>query len=143
MYAKLCMTVVAALAAASQAKPHDHEGMPKYHPSAGYPGPFGPHGPYPTAGGAGPAPFPTGGPAPLPTRVPGPGSPGSGPSGSGEDVTTLTYTVGSGDHTSVVTTTIYRTRTHTNYHVSRLCPTEQHCKSDSIIDRLRQRKCYS
>ena len=122
MYSKLCIPVVAALAVVVQAgtdasKHTYHHGYDHHHhhfPSGIFPSglPFKPSGsaPFPTG-------VPTGGIFPTGTASGSGISGGSGPQQTGGP-TTLTYTLGSGDHTTVVTTTIYHTNTHTD--VSRL-----------------------
>lgn len=78
-----------------------------YQPSGSAPFPTGASGVFPTgASGV----FPTGAAAGTGTGV----SAGAGPEPTGDS--TLTYTIGSGDHTTVVTTTIHHMNTHT--HVS-------------------------
>lgn len=143
MYTKLSLAYVAALAVASGAA-REHKGHEQFHKHGArqFPGysrgplpsglaPFStgvvPSGaPYPTGSGAVPssAPISTGG-VPLTTAPPlttGGSGTGSSPSSAGgssevED-TTLTYTIGTGSSTIVITTTIRRTLYQTNTAVS-------------------------
>ena len=140
MYSKLSFAFVAALAVASEAS-LDHNAHEKLHKrNETFPGPSGSGAPLPP----GLAPFSTGlpipssGPAPsgaasstggvpLTTGAPlsagGTGS-GSSPSSAGSPEqsgdTTLTYTVGTGSSTTVITTTIHHTVYQTNTNVSAL-----------------------
>ncbi|KAG8527962.1 uncharacterized protein KY384_006878 [Bacidia gigantensis] len=86
-------------------------------PSTIYPSDTGKNGPI--------APYPTGGSsAPIGTGTAPGGTGSSGPSTittditSGGEAVTLTYTLGAGSSTTVVTTTIKNTKTQTNTHVS-------------------------
>ena len=141
MYSKLSLAFVAALAAAAQAESgaaeaseHRGHGHGKHHrPSGLFPSgrPYQPSGsaPFPTgvvSGGI----FPTG--TAAGTGVSG----GSGPEQTGD--TTLTYTIGAGDHTTVITTTIHHTNTHTD--VSRLCKAERYAPYP-LLTRITVRLC--
>ncbi len=121
MYSKASLALVSALAAIAQAANnyhgHDHlhhkrESFPTLSGSGLLPGGLAPFG---TASSGAPFPTGTGSAAPLSTGVVPPlstGASGSGssPSSVGESGdTTLTYTIGTGSSTTVITTTIHHT----------------------------------
>ena len=121
MYSKLSVAFVASLAVAAQAQSGaaKHSEHHHHYPTGVFPSgiPYKPSGSasFPTGASASGI-FPTGTAAGTGTGVSG----GSGPEQTGDS--TLTYTLGSGDHTTVITTTIHHTNTHTDvsFLVSRL-----------------------
>ena len=142
MYSKLCLAVLAGLAIVAQADHAPHAAHAHLHKrnettTPSYPGetgsgqPIVPAGPFGTGSVAVPPPAPlsTGAPlspygtgasaAPLstgagPTGTATPSSPDVGNSPDQAEDSTLTYTLGSGSSTTVVTTVIHRTITKTN-----------------------------
>ena len=111
MYSKLSIPVLA-LAAVVQAgsSKHHYEHDHRHQPSGIFPTGL----PYMPSGSAPAPPFPTG----VPTGIVPSGATGASGSPATSQQTgdsTLTYTIGSGDHTTVITTTIHHTNTHTDY----------------------------